>query len=154
MLMFTKDDFFHLQSEFGDLYKATLDFSNDVVHALKIKYFDTAPVSTNLCILKTGFLFVASEFGNQLDPFFLIHLIFFSSLNNHLYRFPTLGEDGDEIEYSFANYPSLGMGILPREYFELRPIRNPMLTDDIAALNPVIQRKSSILGHTPGHRRF
>lgn len=29
------------------------------------KYFDTVPVATSMCVLKTGFLFVASEFGNQ-----------------------------------------------------------------------------------------
>ncbi len=33
--------------------------------AVKIKYFDTVPVASGLCILKSGFLFVASEFGNQ-----------------------------------------------------------------------------------------
>jgi splicing factor 3B subunit 3 len=61
-----KDQFFILlQSEVGDLYKVTLDFADDVVHALKIKYFDTVPVCSSLCIFKTAFLFVASEFGNQ-----------------------------------------------------------------------------------------
>lgn len=35
------------------------------VTELKIKYFDTIPVSNAMCILKTGFLFTASEFGNQ-----------------------------------------------------------------------------------------
>ncbi|KAF7328928.1 Pre-mRNA-splicing factor RSE1 [Mycena venus] len=55
-------------SGLGDLYKATLDFSDGVVHALKVKYFDTVSVSSSLCILKAGFLFVASEFGNHLGP--------------------------------------------------------------------------------------
>ncbi|KAJ7640485.1 CPSF A subunit region-domain-containing protein [Mycena polygramma] len=120
-----KDDFFFmLQSEFGDLYKATLECSDNVVHALKIKYFDTVPVGSSLCILKAGFLFVASEFGNQC-----------------LYQFQTLGEDGDETEFSSVMYPSLGMAPLPREYFGLRPLRNLTLTDDIPALNPVIQSK-------------
>ena len=35
------------------------------VTEIKIKYFDTVPVANSLCILKTGFLFVAAEFGNQ-----------------------------------------------------------------------------------------
>jgi splicing factor 3B subunit 3 len=54
-----------LQSEDGDLYKVTIDHKDEDVTALKIKYFDTVPVATSLCILKSGYLFVASEFGNQ-----------------------------------------------------------------------------------------
>lgn len=54
-----------LQSEEGDLYKVTIEHQDEEVRALKIKYFDTLPVASNLCILKSGFLFVASEFGNQ-----------------------------------------------------------------------------------------
>ena len=30
-----------------------------------LKYFDTVPIASAMCVLKTGFLFVASEFGNQ-----------------------------------------------------------------------------------------
>ena len=57
--------FFLLQSEEGDLYKVTIEHDEQDVKALKIKYFDTVPVASGLCILKSGFLFVASEFGNQ-----------------------------------------------------------------------------------------
>ena len=32
---------------------------------IKIKYFDTVPVATGLVVLRSGFLFVASEFSNQ-----------------------------------------------------------------------------------------
>jgi splicing factor 3B subunit 3 len=32
---------------------------------VKIKYFDTIPVCVSICVLKTGFLFAASEFGNH-----------------------------------------------------------------------------------------
>lgn len=58
--------FFLLQSEEGDLYKVTIEHDEQDVKALKIKYFDTVPIASSLCILKSGFLFVASEFGNQL----------------------------------------------------------------------------------------
>lgn len=57
--------FFLLQSEEGDLYKVTIEHIDEDVERVKIKYFDTVPVATSLCILKSGFLFVASEFGNQ-----------------------------------------------------------------------------------------
>jgi hypothetical protein len=35
------------------------------VSEINIAYFDTVPVAQSLVILKTGFLFVASEFGNH-----------------------------------------------------------------------------------------
>ena len=59
------DFFVLLQSEEGDLFKVTIDRNEEDVEALKIKYFDTIPVANTLCILKSGFLFVASDFGNQ-----------------------------------------------------------------------------------------
>lgn len=59
--------FFLLQSEDGDLYKVTIEHVQEEVKTVKIKYFDTVPVATSLCILKSGFLFVAAEFGNQLS---------------------------------------------------------------------------------------
>lgn len=57
--------FFLLQSEDGDLFKVTMEHTDEEVHSVKIKYFDTIPVATSLCILKSGYLFCASEFGNQ-----------------------------------------------------------------------------------------
>lgn len=57
--------FFLLQSEDGDLFKVTLEYENGEVNKLKIKYFDTVAISTSLCILKSGFLFVAAEGGDQ-----------------------------------------------------------------------------------------
>ncbi|KAH9985372.1 mono-functional DNA-alkylating methyl methanesulfonate N-term-domain-containing protein [Russula vinacea] len=75
--------FFLLQSEEGDLYKITIEHEDEEVKALKIKYFDTVPVASGLCILKSGFLFVASEFGNQ-----------------QLYQFQKLGDDDDEKEFT------------------------------------------------------
>jgi len=57
--------FFLLQSEDGDLFKVTIEHREQEVTSVKIKYFDTVPVASSLCILKSGFLFVASEFGNQ-----------------------------------------------------------------------------------------
>jgi splicing factor 3B subunit 3 len=61
-----KGDFFILaQSEEGDIFKITIDRKEEDVEALKIKYFDTIPVANSLCILKSGFLFAASDFSNQ-----------------------------------------------------------------------------------------
>jgi splicing factor 3B subunit 3 len=54
------------------LYKITIEHEEEEVKALKIKFFDSVPIASGLCILKSGFLFVASEFGNQCVVFFLI----------------------------------------------------------------------------------
>ena len=54
-----------------------------MVTEMKLKYFDTIPVASALVVLKTGFLFVASEFGNH-----------------YLYQIAHLGENDDEMEFS------------------------------------------------------
>ena len=64
-----------VQSEYGDLYKVTLQTSGDAVTELRIKYFDTIPPCTSICVLKTGFLFAASEFGNHALYQFLVRLL-------------------------------------------------------------------------------
>ena len=57
----TKSMFFFLvQTEQGDIFKITLETDEDMVTEIKLKYFDTVPVSTTMNVLKTGFLFVAS----------------------------------------------------------------------------------------------
>ena len=58
-----------------NLKKVTLQTEEDIVTELRLKYFDTVPVASSLCVLRTGFLFVAAEFGNH-----------------HLYQITRLGE--------------------------------------------------------------
>jgi splicing factor 3B subunit 3 len=61
--------FFLCQSEFGDIYKVTLTWDEEgddaSVSDIHVKYFDTIPVCSSLCVLKTGFLFAAAEFSNH-----------------------------------------------------------------------------------------
>lgn len=52
---FTKE---YLQHRYFSLFSAQ-------VTEIRMKYFDTVPVAAAMCVLKTGFLFTASEFGNQ-----------------------------------------------------------------------------------------
>lgn len=52
---FTKE---YLQHRYFSLFPAQ-------VTEIRMKYFDTVPVAAAMCVLKTGFLFTASEFGNQ-----------------------------------------------------------------------------------------
>jgi splicing factor 3B subunit 3 len=66
----TKDTFFFLvQSEYGDLYKVTLDLGqNDgeiVVNDVFVSFFDTIQPANAICLTRKGLLFVASEFGNH-----------------------------------------------------------------------------------------
>lgn len=64
-LCFKRPPMLVMQSEYGDIYKVTLDYEDETVSELKIKYFDTIPPCTSICVLKTGFLFAGSEFGNH-----------------------------------------------------------------------------------------
>ena len=43
----------------------SLTYSEKTVSEVKVKYFDTLPPCISICVLKTGFLFAASEFGNH-----------------------------------------------------------------------------------------
>ncbi|KAF7796648.1 hypothetical protein EIP86_007831 [Pleurotus ostreatoroseus] len=120
--------FFLLQSEEGDLYKVTIDHEEQDVKALKIKYFDTVPIASSLCILKSGFLFVAAEFGNH-----------------HLYQFQKLGDDDNEPEFSSTDFRDFGMAEpsepLPRAYFRPRPLDNLTLVDELESLDPIVDAK-------------
>ena len=123
--------FFLLQSEDGDLFKVTLDMIEDdsgqptgEVKRLKIKYFDTVPIASSLCILKSGFLFVASDTGNH-----------------HFYQFEKLGDDDNETEFdsdAFSADPSQPYTPI---YFYPRGAENVNLVDSINSMNPVMDCK-------------
>ncbi|CAG8552610.1 13466_t:CDS:10 [Rhizophagus irregularis] len=114
--------FFLLQSEEGDIYKVTLDYEDDKVNAIKIKYFDTVPVAASLCILRAGFLFVAAEFGNH-----------------RLYSFTSLGDDNDEPEWSSDEFMDSDTDI--SAYFTPRDLQNLERADELESLNPLIDAK-------------
>ncbi|WOO84633.1 Pre-mRNA-splicing factor RSE1 [Vanrija pseudolonga] len=125
--------FFLLQSEDGDLYKAWIEHEGEDVRALKIKYFDTVPVATALCILKSGYLFVASEFGDQ-----------------NFYQFQSLAEDDGEQEWSSTDYPDFGNteGPLPYAFFNPRPLQNLIQAETLTSLDPILDAQVvNLLGH-------
>ncbi|EWC47138.1 pre-mRNA-splicing factor rse1 [Drechslerella stenobrocha 248] len=107
--------FFLLQSEDGDLFKVGLDFDENSVIRLRIKYFDTVPIATSLCILKSGFLFVASENGNH-----------------HFYQFEKLGDDDNETEFTSEEED------LTVAYFSPRLSENLALMESIDSMNPLL----------------
>ncbi|GFQ73972.1 splicing factor 3B subunit 3 [Trichonephila clavata] len=53
------------QSEQGDIFKIIFLEDKSEVKEIVLEYFDTIPVASSLCIIKTTHLFAASEFGNQ-----------------------------------------------------------------------------------------
>ncbi|CAH1779239.1 unnamed protein product [Owenia fusiformis] len=114
----TKSMFFFLaQTEQGDLFKITLEQDEDMVTEIRLKYFDTAPTASAMCVLKTGFLFVASEFGNH-----------------NLYQIAHLGDDDEEPEFSSA---------MPLEegdtfFFAPRPLKNLVVVDELDSLSPIM----------------
>ncbi|KAK4247731.1 CPSF A subunit region-domain-containing protein [Corynascus novoguineensis] len=123
--------FFLLQTEDGDLMKVTLDMVEDNdgnptrdVRRLKIKYFDTIPIAQSLCILKSGFLFAASEFGNH-----------------HFYQFEKLGDDDEELEYSSDDFPTDPRASYNPVYFHPRPLENLALVESIDSMNPLVDCK-------------
>jgi splicing factor 3B subunit 3 len=60
-----KDNFFYLaQSECGDIYKISLNYTDQNVHGLQVSYYDTIQVCISIGLIP-GFLFAASESGNQ-----------------------------------------------------------------------------------------
>ena len=59
--------FFMLQSEYGDLYKLTLDYTDEEVHSCQIQFFDTVAPGTSINVLKSGFFFLAGEASNHVS---------------------------------------------------------------------------------------
>ena len=123
--------FFLLQSEDGDLFKVTLEMVEDdngqptgEVKRIKIKYFDTVPLASSLCILKSGFLFVASETGNH-----------------HFYQFEKLGDDDEETEYDSDAFPADPTEPYTPVYFHPRVAENVNLVESIDSMNPIMDCK-------------
>ncbi|GAB4816845.1 hypothetical protein N2152v2_003891 [Parachlorella kessleri] len=124
-----KNMFFVLvQSEYGDLYKVSLDYEGETVRELRVKYFDTIPPANSICVLRKGFLFAASEFGDHA-----------------LYQFQALGDD-DAVEASSSTLMETEEGFQP-VFFEPRPLANLELIDRMESLCPILDMKvANLLG--------
>ncbi|XP_048747957.1 splicing factor 3B subunit 3-like [Ostrea edulis] len=113
----TKSMFFFLaQTEQGDIFKITLEIEEDMVTEIVLKYFDTVPVACSMCVLKSGFLFIASEFGNH-----------------YLYQIAQLGDDDDEPRFSSASQLEEG----EPHFFSPRPLKNLVQVDEMDSLSPI-----------------
>uniref|UniRef100_A0A7S0PY64 DNA damage-binding protein 1 n=1 Tax=Coccolithus braarudii TaxID=221442 RepID=A0A7S0PY64_9EUKA len=117
-----KDLFFIIiQSEFGDLYKVTLQHEEEQVHEVKVRYFDTLPACRSLCILRSGYLFAGSEFGNL-----------------GFYQFQGVGEDEDAPMCSSTAFDGGDESVVE---LQPQPLRNLLHVDDIDSLCPLIDAK-------------
>ncbi|KAL2455059.1 Alkaline/neutral invertase [Forsythia ovata] len=114
--------FFLMQTDYGDIFKVMLDHDNDRVKELKIKHIDTIPVTSSLCILKSGFLFAASEFGNHA-----------------LYQFQSIGDDPD-VEASSDTLMETKEGFQP-VFFQPRKLKNLVRIDQVESLMPMMDMK-------------
>ncbi|ORY86166.1 CPSF A subunit region-domain-containing protein [Protomyces lactucae-debilis] len=111
-----KGSFFLLvQTEDGDLFKLSIDHFEGDVTSMRIKYFDTVPVATGLTFFKSGYLLVASEFGNS-----------------QLYQIERLGDDDDEPEFTETS---------KHASFQPTALTNFTLVDEIECFNPILDAK-------------
>ncbi len=116
----TKDFFFFLvQSTFGDLYRIQMKTTGESVHGIMIQYFDTIPTASSICVLRNGFLFAASEFGNH-----------------GLYRFKGNWEEDEKAAKTYSTTPlDTFVGFNPRK------LRNLVQTDELYSAALISQIK-------------
>ena len=99
------------------------------VTELKVKYFDTIPPCAAMCILKTGFLFAASE-----------------SSDHGFYEFLALGDDDAQDEASSLTLEETSDGFQP-VFFDPHPLKNLQLVDTMLSLAPMTDMKVANLFH-------
>jgi len=112
--------FFLLQSEYGDVYKATLSHAGARVSELQLRYFDTLPPAASLTVLRAGFLFASSEWGPH-----------------GFYQFTSVGDDSLTDGFSSSlSCVETDEGFAP-VFFEPRPLKHLLLLDELASLSPI-----------------
>ncbi|KIW05001.1 hypothetical protein, variant [Verruconis gallopava] len=128
--------FFLLQTNDGDVFKLTMDLVKNEqgkltgeVGQLNLKFFDTIPVARSLCIMKSGFLFAASESGDH-----------------GLYQVMALGDESDDPVFSSESisrdfpqvlYPDSRVSY-EVNMFKPRPFQNIDLASSLNSLHPLM----------------
>ncbi|KAK7408843.1 pre-mRNA-splicing factor rse1 [Neonectria punicea] len=124
-----------LETEDGDIFKVTLDMQESEgslkreAWRIKIKYFDPIPVASSLSILKSGFLFLAAEFGSH-----------------RFYQFEKLGDEDEEPEFTSDKFPTDSLAFYEPIYFRPRLLENLILVQDIDSLSPLLDLKVEFNG--------
>lgn len=116
--------FFLIQTDYGDLYKIELTHEEQgerrLVTEVVVRYLDSIPVANAMCVLRSGYLFVAAEFGNHL-----------------LYQFTGIGGDATD-PICTSNHPS---GADCTVAFKLRALKNLTLVEQLNSLSPITDIK-------------
>ena len=94
-----------------------------------MRYLDTIPVATSLCILKSGFLFGATESGNH-----------------GYYQVQGLGDDDDAPMCTSAAFEAGSEAVVE---LEPRPLRNLLQVDEMESLCPLMDAKLLTRDGTP-----
>ncbi|KAF2119863.1 CPSF A subunit region-domain-containing protein [Lophiotrema nucula] len=115
------DFFYLLQTEDGDVFKVTFDAPGGNVSSIKIKYFDTIPVATSICLLKAGFVYCACESGDRI-----------------LYELESLGEETDDPVYESSQFPADPSESYDTPFFRPRPLRNLTAVETVPSMNPIM----------------
>jgi splicing factor 3B subunit 3 len=120
-----KQAFFILvQSDLGDVFKLTMDYQSEngeiaEVENIRLSYFETLPLATSMCLLKSAFMMLASEDGNHT-----------------IYQVANLGDD--EMQQEFQSIDFMMSSTPPPAIFFPRELRNLVLVDTIESLSPLI----------------
>lgn len=103
--------FFWLQTEDGDIFIVTLEREGKSVQGLRIQYYDTIPVTTSMCNLKSGYLYCTFEAGSR---------------EVYEYGFP----DGSEETFESLQFPVDPSEPYDAPFFRPRPLKylTPMST--------------------------
>lgn len=115
------DFFYLLQTDDGDVFKLTVDAPDGNVEKIKIKYFDTIPVATSICILRAGFVFAACESGDRI-----------------LYELESLGEETDDPMFESDQFPVDSDVPFAPPFFKPRALTNLSAVEAIPSLNPIM----------------
>lgn len=124
-LQFTRksgDFFYLLQTDDGDVFK--LDIIHDRkgnVEKLKIKYFETFPIATSICVLRDGFIYIACESGDQM-----------------IYELLALGDDTDDPVFESTQFPVDPKAPFAPPFFKPRQLKNVLLKETLTCLNPIM----------------
>ncbi|KAF2740759.1 pre-mRNA-splicing factor rse1 [Polyplosphaeria fusca] len=100
--------FYILQTDDGDLFKIIFNVRKSGIRSMRIHYFDTIPVASSMCLMKTGYLYCAFESGDQL-----------------LYEMGSLaGDESDEATYDSSQFPTDPSLPYDPPFFRPRPLKN------------------------------
>ena len=125
--------FFLIQSEFGDIYKVSLQIhphDRKVVADVILTLFDSIQTSNSLCITKTGLLFAASEFGNH-------GLFQFQGIGDDETAVRATGVLDDALNETLGDDAASAASIAPT-FVPSSKLQNLALVDDIQSLAPLI----------------